>query len=88
MKIVGFLILGLALSTALPVAAEEHHAPAPSADPRFEFLKRLEGTWVGTTDQEGHPEGRFEFRVTAGARSPLTRAWWPPGWSRWPAGRC
>jgi hypothetical protein len=67
------LVLGLAavLGTATAPAAEtEHHAPAPAAaDERFEFLKRLAGTWVAPEGYGDAPGGPFEFRVTAGGHA-------------------
>ena len=35
-------------------------------DVRFDFLKNLEGTWVARAGSGEMPEGRYEFRVTAG----------------------
>ena len=63
--------LGLFLIFAGIQAAEEQrdHHPQPPADPRFEFLKSLEGTWTGPPLSEGMPGGVFEFRVTAGGHA-------------------
>ncbi len=47
---------------------QEHH-PQPPQDPRFEFLKSLEGTWTGPPLSEGMPDGVFEFHVTAGGHA-------------------
>ena len=65
------LILGIFLIFAGIHAGEEQrdHHPQPPADPRFEFLKSLEGTWTGPPLSEGMPEGVFEFRVTAGGHA-------------------
>lgn len=65
------MLLTLLALIALPVAAGEHsdHGTAPS-DPRLEFLKGLQGTWVGEFDQaEMGGKQRFEFRVTAGGHA-------------------
>ncbi len=61
MKEIAYLGMFLAMIGGLAVAD-----PAP--DPRFEFLKGLAGTWVGTGlgDEE---EGVYEFRVTAGGHA-------------------
>ena len=49
------------------VGADDSH-PAPPAidDPRFDFLKRLVGTWSGPSHDESMPQETFEFRLTAG----------------------
>ena len=46
----------------------EHDHPQPPAidDARFEFLKQLEGIWVGESDSDELPDNVVEFRVTAG----------------------
>ena len=68
MKRLSIVILGILLAcSAAP--AEEGHGPAPSTDPRFEFLKSLEGVWTGPPMQEGHPPARFEYRITAGGHA-------------------
>lgn len=53
---------------AVPAGEHETHSGAP-ADPRFEFLKGLAGTWIGEAHHEGAPPSRFEFRVTAGGHA-------------------
>lgn len=64
------IVLALAIPLGVAGAEErEHHGPPPPNDPRFEFLKKLEGTWKGDTGKEGKPEGVFEFRVTAGGHA-------------------
>ncbi len=55
MRILSITVLALFMSTGV----------AGAADPRFEFLERLEGTWT-TPPEEGNPPRTFEFRVTAG----------------------
>ena len=58
------------LATASTVAEDpEQYGPPPSTDPRFEFLKSLEGTWRGAPLTEGMPEDVYEFRVTAGGHA-------------------
>jgi len=64
------LILVLLVGFGATVLAGEHddHATgAKVADPRFEFLSDLSGTWVASSGGPDVPEGMlFEFRVTAG----------------------
>jgi hypothetical protein len=43
--------------------------PATAQDPRLEFLKELEGSWVGQFDQDEMGKQTFEFRVTAGGHA-------------------
>jgi hypothetical protein len=45
------------------------HGAAAAKDPRFDFLKRLEGTWVSTSGDDEMSGGVFEFRVTAGGHA-------------------
>jgi hypothetical protein len=45
-------------------AGDRHHTAEISDDARFEFLKQLEGVWVGK-GLDGSDEGVYEFRVTA-----------------------
>ncbi len=67
MKRICLITMILLLSGAWVGAADPDVPTAPAIDdPRFDFLKRLEGTWTAEGDQEGMPEGRFEFRVTSG----------------------
>ena len=64
------LVAALALLLSPVVfGAEGHQGPEPSDDARFEFLKGLEGAWVGNSDSEEMPENRFEFHVTAGGHA-------------------
>ena len=65
------LILGILLVFGGAQAGEEQREqhPQPSTDPRFEFLKSLEGTWTGPPLSEGMPEGVYEFHVTAGGHA-------------------
>ena len=56
-----FVVLALTLAGVAILAAD---LPEPVADPRFEFLKQLDGSWIGSLGEHG--EGAFEFRVTAG----------------------
>ena len=65
------LILGIFLGVVGIQAGEEQqeHHPQPPQDPRFEFLKSLEGTWTGPPLNEGMPDGVFEFHVTAGGHA-------------------
>jgi hypothetical protein len=58
----------LVLGALGAVAGDGHeHEATAIDDPRFEFLKSLQGTWVGKSDMEGMPpELSFEFRLTAG----------------------
>ena len=65
------LITGLAVlfGAALVLVAEEApQFPQPAADPRLDFLKQLDGRWLGTVEQQGMGE-QFEFRVTAGGHA-------------------
>jgi hypothetical protein len=65
--IVGLIVLS---SVALGVAGDEQgHGAPPVEDPRFDFLKSLEGNWSGEPMQEGMPPSRIEFRVTAGGHA-------------------
>ena len=55
---------------AIPAAAAEHTGhPAAPQDPRLEFLKGLQGNWVGQFGQDEMGEQVFEFRVTAGGHA-------------------
>jgi len=54
----------LVLTSAVLLAGAA--AFAAEDDPRFEFLKKLEGTWIGSPPEEGMPPGVIEFRLTAG----------------------
>jgi len=54
-----FCLVALSVATATPAAAEP--------DARLEFLKGLQGSWVGQFDEMG--EQAFEFRVTAGGHA-------------------
>lgn len=58
-----FILLGAVLAL---LAGPGWAGEADPEDARFEFLKGLAGTWVGTT-----PEGEqlFEFRLTAGGHA-------------------
>ena len=69
MKKYSMLILGILLCFGAVQAGDEGHGPAPSTDPRFEFLKSLEGSWSGPPMMEGQPQAKFEFRVTAGGHA-------------------
>jgi hypothetical protein len=60
--------LGMTLAAAAFAGDHEHGAP-PVQDPRFEFLKRLAGSWVSPSVEEGMPESTVEFRVTAGGHA-------------------
>ena len=64
------LIAGLlpVLLAGFGLQAQQHEMPAPADDPRLEFLKGLEGVWLGSFD--GQPgDQRYEFRVTAGGHA-------------------
>jgi hypothetical protein len=66
------LIAALAmLLSAVSAGAGDHDGQAQPAidDPRFDFLKRLEGSWIGQSGQEELAESVFEFRVTAGGHA-------------------
>lgn len=64
LMLVGFLVLGTVWVAA---GDRREHEGAAIADPRFEFLESLQGTWVGSSSMEGMPaELSFEFRLTAG----------------------
>jgi hypothetical protein len=71
MKTKLLLILALSLVGSAAAGAEDHeaHAHPPAADPRFEFLKRLAGTWVGTLGGADGGDHSVEFRVTAGGHA-------------------
>jgi hypothetical protein len=65
------LIALTSLLVVLPTVAADGHPELPPAptDPRFEFLRGLEGLWVG---EEPHGEmgpSTVEFRVTAGGHA-------------------
>jgi hypothetical protein len=62
-----WLTLALLLGGMPGLAADDDH-PAPRVidDVRFDFLRNLEGIWFGQADSGEMPEGRYEFRVTAG----------------------
>lgn len=68
MRTIFVALLALLVGAAVVVADDSHeHAPAAAVDDaRFEFMKQLEGRWVGDGLSEGMPEGAFEFRLTAG----------------------
>jgi hypothetical protein len=59
----------LLISVSVDVAGDEGHAPPPPQDARLEFLKSLEGRWVGEPMHEGMPPASHEFRVTAGGHA-------------------
>jgi hypothetical protein len=61
-------VLAILLGWSTLRAEEQQHGPPPSDDPRFEFLKQLQGTWV-TEGNDEMPGGVFEFRVTAGGHA-------------------
>jgi hypothetical protein len=56
-------------SVSVGAGDEDRHGAPPADDPRFDFLKRLEGMWVGKTGQEEMNEVLIEFRVTAGGHA-------------------
>ncbi len=63
----GWMIALLLVTAGTTGWAEERMPAAPAIDdPRFEFLKQLEGTWIGETEIAPGQQGVFEFRVTAG----------------------
>ena len=63
----GWMIALLLVAATAGVQAEEQMPTAPEIDdPRFEFLKQLEGSWVGETEIAPGQQGVYEFRVTAG----------------------
>jgi len=64
-KLAFFVLLGVGFA----LAGDADHGPKPSDDPRFEFLKRLEGSWTGESPVDGSPGGIFEFHVTAGGHA-------------------
>ena len=67
MKSALFVAIAILLLVPAAGAGEGDHAAAPAVnDPRFDFLKQLEGTWVSPASDGGHPPGIFEFRLTAG----------------------
>ena len=71
MKVSNWTLFAVAILclVALPAAAAEQAAhPAAPQDPRLEFLKTLQGSWVGEFGDE-MGEQRFEFRVTAGGHA-------------------
>ncbi len=69
MRQIFMLALVLVLGTGLAGAEDEGgNAVPPAKDPRFDFLKQLEGTWTGTGPGEAG-ESLFEFRVTAGGHA-------------------
>ncbi len=59
------VLLAVVVGAAGALAGDAHHHPEVSDDARFEFLKQLEGTWVGD-GLDDKPGGVYEFRVTAG----------------------
>jgi hypothetical protein len=61
------MVVLMAVAAFSLVAAGD--AEVGSDDPRFEFLKRLEGTWVETGGSDAMAGGVFEFRVTAGGHA-------------------
>ena len=66
------MVLGVVLAVAVAVAGEgqeQHHGAAQPQDPRFDFLKRLAGTWVGEAAEPGKPANTVEFHVTAGGHA-------------------
>ena len=63
-----FLVM-LVASGSIGAGDQAPQGPAAPDDARFEFLKRLEGTWTGSSGHEGMTEGVFEFRVTAGGHA-------------------
>ncbi len=69
MKHCSILILAVLLCAAGLQAADPEQHPAAPSDPRFEFLKSLEGSWSGAPMEEGRPPNVFEFRVTAGGHA-------------------
>ena len=69
MKRISIVFLVVLLGIVGIASAGDEHLPPPSDDPRFEFLKSLEGTWSGPPMGEGHPGSVFEFRVTSGGHA-------------------
>ncbi len=70
MKRILIMVLALALSVIVVGADDEgEHGPPPPTDPRFDFLRQLEGKWIGEAGSEGGHAGAFEFRVTAGGHA-------------------
>lgn len=66
------MILALVVLAALAVAGaadDKHRGHAPVDDPRFDFLTRLEGRWVGQPLEEGGPQSIHDFHVTAGGHA-------------------
>jgi len=62
-----FGLLALIVTSIAPAVAEQHAHPAAPEDSRLEFLKALQGSWVGEFPEMG--EQSFEFRVTAGGHA-------------------
>jgi len=66
-------LFGLMMAAMLGVVAlageEDAHGVPPVEDARFEFLKRLEGTWIAAGGSDEHGGTLFEFRVTAGGHA-------------------
>ena len=70
MKRILIMVLALGLSVIVVGAEDEGElGPAPPSDPRFDFLRQLEGKWIGEPVGEGGHAGAFEFRVTAGGHA-------------------
>ena len=63
------LVLALLLGGVAVAGEEDAHGVPPVEDARFEFLKRLEGTWIATGGPDEHGSSVFEFRVTAGGHA-------------------
>jgi hypothetical protein len=63
-----FCLVTLMAVTIGPAAAEQAAHPAAPQDERLEFLKGLQGSWVGQFGDE-MGEQRYEFRVTAGGHA-------------------
>jgi hypothetical protein len=57
------------IATVTSAEEEGGHGPPPPADPRFEILKQLEGTWAGEPAGADMPSSVFEFNVTAGGHA-------------------
>ena len=60
-------LLTLGIVAIAPVVAEQAEHPAAPVDPRLDFLKALQGSWVGEFGEMG--EQAYEFRVTAGGHA-------------------
>ena len=63
------MVLVLLLGVVAVAGEEEPHGVPPVEDARFEFLKRLEGSWIAAGGPGEHGGSVFEFRLTAGGHA-------------------